>query len=142
LYSPPFLKLKCWIKCHTRAIQYLLWRPFDFTQAQKAFDSDKWLVTASNDGTTRLHNLKDLFVTDEEVAKADDEDAEPKMVISSEATLSEHGQRVISCAWSPHDVKLFVTVSYDSTAIVSCGNIVNYLACTSLIMFLLTGLEC
>jgi WD40 repeat protein len=93
------------------AIQYLAWRPFDFLASEVDGNEHKWLVSASNDSTARLYDLKELFERDG--------DGEPKIVISSEATLTEHGSRVLSAAWSPHNVNLLVTVSYDSTAIVS-----------------------
>lgn len=111
----------CWIKCHLRAVQFLTWRPSDFSSDASAPGNNgtRWLASASNDGTTRLYNLGELF------EKATGEDGaltstpkEPLMIISSEATLQGHSVRVISCAWSPHDKNLLVTVAYDCTAIV------------------------
>jgi WD40 repeat protein len=123
--------MRCWIKCHLRAVQFLTWRPFDFDINSEAGSSNnsgtRWLASASNDGTTRLYNLNALFdILSTEAAQKQEqaesgtpENKEPLMIISSEATLQGHGVRVISCAWSPHNKNLLVTVAYDCTAIVS-----------------------
>ncbi|ODN03766.1 Gem-associated protein 5 [Orchesella cincta] len=121
LYTPPFLQLKCWIKCHGRAIQFLSWRPFDFIQKKLTSDHKQvWFASTSNDATARLFNLEgplaEAFMTDDT--------ATPKLLISSAATLrSPNGERIISCAWSPHDPDLILTVSYDKSGIV--WNITN-----------------
>ncbi|CAL8125894.1 unnamed protein product [Orchesella dallaii] len=116
LYTPPFMQLKIWIKCHGRAIQFLSWRPFDFIQ-KKLSPSHKqvWFASTSNDATARLFNFEGLF---DESFMADDT-AKSKLLISSAATLRiPNGERIISCAWSPHDPELILTVSYDKTGIV------------------------
>lgn len=116
LYAPPFLQLKCWIKCHSRAIQFLTWRHNDFVQSQLTPDyKHRWFASTSNDATVRLFDLESIF----EKEFLEDDNQEPKLLISSQAKLSSPSDlRMISCAWSPHDSNLLVTVSYDSTAIV------------------------
>lgn len=116
LYTPPFLQLKCWIKCHSRAIQFMSWRISDFLESKiNPEHKHRWFATTSNDATVRLFNLESIFEKD----FLENETEEPKLLITSQAKLSSPSDlRIISCAWSPHDPNLLVTVSYDSTAII------------------------
>lgn len=112
------MKLKCWIKCHNRAIQYLAWRPFDFLDDQPADHDEKLLATASNDGSVRVINLVNLFQKD--VLEDVEMTQEAIQIFKSDKTFRGHGGfHVLSVAWSHHNPNHLVSVSYDNTAVVS-----------------------